>query len=875
MKKNSKKFMSLFLAILMLITAFSGIAHGAIEDASVWTARPKDGIKARFAVMSDVHITEGETSRLSLALKSLTNIGGIDGIMMVGDMVRMSVKDVIEPELYAILNDVLASYPAINAVPNAYAMGNHEYPSTTTDNAISAAAMQTFIEGIGLSESRTGVQEIRTETAEDGTVTTYADAVYEMAGYTVVALSPEAYSNQITPESEAWAKEKLLAAIEENPEQPVFYLQHQPLQNTVRSSTKLVNSAEFVAWIKTQPNIINFTAHCHYSAWDPLSIWQSEQGFTAIHSPLLGNATLTMTGTYEQSGVSASAAILMVEIDENNLVKVYKLDLYNGEEIGVPYVIDIDGDRLYTDARLENANTPEFENGETVTVETVGGDFATISFTDTAIIEETVPGVTQDGFVHHYRIDAVNKTTGNVDKTVRRFGDFWTKSDYYVRTVTLTDLKLSTDYTIQVTPLSPLNAKTDIGGAPISVDITTGALLGEPITSTKKLNVAMRKPIYGNGYPADYPLTNLVDDNRSTFTVPGSLSSIPEGYEGSTTQDASKNWFIIDLEKRYNIDSIEIYDRYKQADEGGRRALSIEASNSISFQDASKFDVLGSLPDGTQNTLFPDNGCFTAKGNGNAYRYIRIRRTGGYYYGYSEIKVWANQDVTEVTRNKPVTVSYQDSSTYAGSDAVNGTVTDINDAWVANESSSYHFLTVDMESPQHIGYIEMMGRRNAGNDAPTRNDWYIYGSNLLAEKSELTTVATLSTSTGYTKLLRTRSVGNYLSGEYIFPAYPARLQQVVSDKASYQYLTFKRSNAGSTYLGEARGFVLNPMVNRITEDNGVIQVDFSDTMDKSTLSTWLSTVFHLFIVYNLCVIFTKMTVVYPFTTHFLYKYGFK
>ncbi len=835
MIKTMKKFMSAYLTFLMLFTLCTSVTYGTLEDASVWTTRPKDGITARFAVMSDAHITEGETSRLSLALKSLTNIGGIDGIMMVGDMARMNEKDVIEPEVYSVLNGVLASYPEINAVPNAYVMGNHEYPSTTTDEAISAAAMQAFIEGIGLNESRTGVKEIRTEATEDGTAVTYADAVYEMAGYTVVAISPEAYSNQITPESEAWAKEKLLAAISENPEQPVFYLQHQPIQDTVRSSTTAGNSAEFAEWIKTQPNIINFTAHCHYSAWDPLSIWQSEQGFTAIHTPLLGNGTLTMTGTYEQTEVTASAAILMVEIDENNLVKVYKLDLYNGEEIGVPYVIDIDGDKLYTDARLENANTPEFKNGETVIVEAVGGDFVTISFPDTAVIEETVPNITQDGFVHHYRVDAINKATGNVDKTVRRYGDFWTKSGYDIRSVTLTDLKLSTDYTIQVTPLSPLNAKTDIGGAPISVDITTGALPGEPITSTKKLNVAMRKPVYSSGYPADYPLTNLVDDNRSTFTVPGSLSSIPEGYEGSTTQDASKNWFIIDLEKRYTIDSIEIYDRFNQADEGGRRALSIEASNSISFQDATKYDVLDSLPDGTQDTLFPDNGCFTAKGNGNAYRYIRIRRTGGYYYGYSEIKVWANQDVTEVTRNKPVTVSYQDSSTYAGSDAVNGTVTDAHDAWVANESSSYHFLTVDMELPQHIGLIEMIGRRNGGSDFDTRNNWYIYGSNQLAEKTALTTVATLPASTGYTALLCTRSFGNYLSGEYIFPPYPAKLQQVFSDKESYQYLTFKRSSAGSTYLGEARGFVLNPMVNRITEENDVIQIDFSDTMDEASL----------------------------------------
>ena len=186
---------------------------------------------------------------------------------------------------------------------------------------------------------------------------------------------------------------------------------------------------------------------------------------------------------------------MMVEIDANNVVRVYKLDLYNGEYVTSPYVIDINSEeRLYTDARYENLNVPEFQNGEAITVDEVTGHSVTVSFPDSAVMEETVPGVSNDGFVLYWRVEAINKVTGEVSKYVNRYGDFWTKNGYDVRTVTIDKLDRNTEYEIRVIPFSPLNAKTGIGGTPLTTTITTTSerdATDEALITTKRLNFTL------------------------------------------------------------------------------------------------------------------------------------------------------------------------------------------------------------------------------------------------------------------------------------------------------------------------------------------------------------------------------------------------
>ena len=227
MMKKSKKVVA--TALTMSFAASMLTPVNAALDPSVWEARDKEGINARFALFSDYHLIN-DASRLEIALDAFTNIGGIDGIMQVGDQIYMNQANVLMPELYEGINMVFEGYEDLTEVPNAIIMGNHEFPLSATDKEICAEAREMFVEGLGINEDRIGIIDLHTE--EDGVP--YADAAYDMAGYTVVAVSSMDYLNTISPQSEAWAKEQIEAALADDPNKPVFYLQHQCFQDTVR-----------------------------------------------------------------------------------------------------------------------------------------------------------------------------------------------------------------------------------------------------------------------------------------------------------------------------------------------------------------------------------------------------------------------------------------------------------------------------------------------------------------------------------------------------------------------------------------------------------------------------------------------------------------
>ena len=809
------------MTAIALLGTLGSSAFG-YEDPSVWEARSKSGIKARFALMSDVHLIQ-DTTKLDVAFEAYENIGGIDGMISNGDLVYMNVHDEIYPERYEGYNELLSWYEDLSAVPNAYTMGNHEFPVDTTDNTISQEAIRTFIEGIGLNADRNGVVNLHTE--EDGEL--FADAVYEMAGYTVVAASPIEYSNQMSPKTEAWAKAQIEAAHAKNPNKPVFYLQHMSIKDTVLlyQDRNVVNTEEFIDWIKAQPYVIAFSGHSHNCGWDPRMIWQSEAGFTAVQTPLLAGgymSTADVDAEYEKSPIEKVSYADLIEIDENEVVRIYRMDLYNGEYIGDPYVIDRN-DLRYTDARYENVNKPSFPDGAKVTVDSVGGHSVKITFPNNATNEETVKGRTHDGYVAMYRIDAINEATGSVAKSKLLDGEYWNKTPMATRTVLLEQLSRATKYRIEVTPISVLKGE----GEPISTVIETTKEKSwddYAYLTTKTLNVASGKPITAANAinSGSYLRSSLVDSNTKTYTR--SMRAIDD------------DTITIDLEKRYIVDYVEVYPSTAAANATSRQNFNIEGS-----LDGVNFTILGGV--GTDgNDLIPEAGPYTCDGDGNAYRYIRLHKTAKEAWAYSEIKVFADQDLTAVTTHKNAFADnyYSDSYGYP-SQAVNGTVVGTSDAWISTQSGYWHFLTVDMESAKNIGYIEMTGRNGSSGES-IRDYWQIYGSDeVVDDKTILTLNSEIPSSAGYTKLYDTKSASDYNDGEYIFPVYPGKFAQVISDANAYRYLTFKRGGSedakGNADLGEITGYTLNPMINFVNCADGIVTIEFSDVLDKTTVNS--------------------------------------
>ncbi len=860
MKKMLRKLSLIFVIMTLCVSAFSCFSVIAAEDTETsWSAVEKaDDVAARFAVLSDGHMIKGSVvteGNLETALTAFDKIGGIDSMLLVGDMAYIIDSVAEDSANYGPLMTKLENHGYTDENGKlVFVMGNHEYTQNLPEDASEITASQTlFLTELGRMAEGDTLDFTKTRTLR------------EYNGVTVIGVSSSLYANDITAEDEAWAKEQILAAVEKNPTMPVFYLQHAPVQNTVYGSSNAKNSAEFIEWLKAQKNVVNLTAHVHASAYDPRTFYQSEAGYTAIQSSHLAGGNLSKQGcsdeTYENITGNLAAYGMFIDVMKDGTSKVYRMNMLTGEYIGEPIVIDTIDETpnlQFTDARYDTATVAQFPADSEVTVTAVDGHSITVEFPQNAAAEDTTA---LDGFVHRYKVECYNKETQAVSKTVTRLADFWNQNPRSTRTAVFTDLLRDTEYEIRVYPVTPYGAL----GTPITTTVSTTQERTETDTSlmsTKVINVAVNKPIYAsrsfagdvdaNGVVLESAvITNLVDDNRKTCIYPGGeyTTVIPEGYEGITGDSNSTDWFIIDLGKRFQIDSIQIFDRIDVKDNGGRCNISFEGSNDISFKEGT-YDVIDTLgnQDTTDSTgegdctLFPENSSYTAEGNGNAYRYIRIRRNGGYYYGYSEIKVWAKQDVTEVTRKKNVIYDNQYSSSYAASKAVNGTISNSSDAWVSEQSGKYHFLTVDMDSYEHIALVEMYGRCgiSAGTNGQ-RQYWHIYGSNtVLEDKTVLTDNATLKEEeTGYKRLFKTGAITDYPTGEYIFPEYPGKLQRVVSDENAYRYLTFKRGNKGSTYLGEVRGFIFNPMINSVEEENDVITVEFSDVMDSDSVKNAL------------------------------------
>lgn len=356
----------------------------------------------------------------------------------------------------------------------------------------------------------------------------------------------------------------------------------------------------------------------------------------------------------------------------------------------------------------------------------------------------------------------------------------------------------------------------------------------EGLTKRVLVNVAQYKPVNAGSVHHDFPLANLVDGRRQDPSI-----VIPESYEGTEATGYADDWFAIDLLRRYRVERIELYDRYQVQDEGGRQFFHILGANSADFSDAVVLGGMGAQDD----SIFPDDGPFVIDLNGmRAFRYIRLQRTGDGYYGYSELKVFARQTVTEVSRGMPAEASYSTVAggyTYGPERAVNGTNTDPSDAWVAEgELQNYHFLTVDLGSAQHIGMIELEDRVDNAN-VSTRQANAIYGSNSKAEPETLTQEKYATEEMGYHKLTEIGEFWQYIGGEsgaeFTFPKLADGVyREVCDDRQAYRYITFKKTYQLSAVLGQIRAYVVHPEVVSVTRDSQYLYVGFSDEMDFST-----------------------------------------
>ena len=169
-----------------------------------------------------------------------------------------------------------------------------------------------------------------------------------------------------------------------------------------------------------------------------------------------------------------------------------------------------------------------------------------------------------------------------------------------------------------------------------------GFALTEVPMETKLVNVAKNQNVIALGGTKNGEPGNVNDDNFGSRWIGPS--------PGNVEKQAPTLTF--DLQRRYPVESIIIFDNESDGVTSVNRGrFQILGSDTPNFaESAVLYDADIAAED--LNTVFPVGSeyCITLSGQ-PAYRYIRYQAEDTGYLNVKEIQIWANVNVTEISRN--------------------------------------------------------------------------------------------------------------------------------------------------------------------------------------------------------------------------------
>ncbi len=334
-KRTIKRVISSLLCTAVVITSLPGLEAMADTSYTEIASRADVDVALRMGVIADSQYTAGAgTAKLDAALQVLNEIDAdYDGLAMVGDIVYQSSSTAVKTDVYDMLDTSLNTYAknGEEAKPYIFAMGNHEFP-LNLKVASNAALVQTAKETY---KSRYCPDAEYDSTTNEGPyINQIFGATDTNTGYHFITAAPIDYSNQLSTTSENWVLDQVDAAIAEDANKPVFLLLHQPIQNTAFGSSTVRYSDEFKSELQKRPQVVVLSGHTHYATNDPRMIWQD--GFTLAMIGCTGGGMNARYADYAEGN-----EVTLLEVDENNVVKFYRIDVNSKQYIGEPWELDI------------------------------------------------------------------------------------------------------------------------------------------------------------------------------------------------------------------------------------------------------------------------------------------------------------------------------------------------------------------------------------------------------------------------------------------------------------------------------------------------------------------------------------------------------
>ncbi len=291
----------------------------------------------------------------------------------------------------------------------------------------------------------------------------------EIGGYHFIGLSASPVDGvHYTASQQAWLRQQLDAAVKEDPDKPVFFMNHEPALNTVYGSSvfDLWGIPTFNALLNRYPQVVHFAGHSHYPLNDPRSVWQGK--FTEIGTGAIYYSEFTIDNdrAYDPPDCRQTVTCWIAELDADNNMRLRGYDVNEAKQLCEVYLENPADpqNREHTPEKMKAAaRAPEFAEGAQLSAEPSFG-----ACTVTAPVADSLDGQP----VTLYRASAKDRFGLTLSRT-------WTLPTYY-RAIEQNEIKLSLEglvdgeYTITVTAENAYGKRSEPLEIKVSVPGETG-----------------------------------------------------------------------------------------------------------------------------------------------------------------------------------------------------------------------------------------------------------------------------------------------------------------------------------------------------------------------------------------------------------------